>query len=106
VDAYFDMSMPMTFTPDRTLAFGSANTTLQPPNSPACGSSYSFHLVIDETVGATNPSDAYYGPWMNLNLDVNSGMATSMGNGFLTHPYNPSNFATGMSMGNLTGHKN
>jgi hypothetical protein len=106
MDAYWDLGAAQTFVPDRTLDFGAGNTTFDPPAPPACGSFQGFHLVVDGTAGAANPSDAFYGPEINLDLDPNSGLATSMGTGFNAHPYNPANSQTGMSSGTLMGMKN
>src|SRR5437762_4075632 len=88
---------PHDFIPNRTITFDSSNTTLTAPG-PGTGPQYG--LVIDGTAHAPNPSDAFYGPWFSIAL-FPDGTAMSFGNGFLTHPYNPANFATGLNSGDL-----
>lgn len=96
---------PHDFIPNRTIRFDNSNTTLTTSGTVNCSEGNRFHLVIDGTAHAPNPSDAFYGPWFNIDLNLTSGTAISRGNGFITHPYNPANFDTALSNGNLSGSK-
>jgi hypothetical protein len=91
---------PHDFIPDRTIRFDSTNTTLISP-TPGTGSQY--HLTIEGFARASNPSDAFYGPWFNVDLYGDTGTAVTMGVGFTSHPYNPTNFDTALSSGTVSG---
>lgn len=99
------VATPNNFIPNRTITFGPANTTLTYSGFGGCTLGHSFHLTVDGTAGAPNPSDKFYGPWFNINLNADLAIATTAGNGFLTHPYNPANFDTGLNSGNVSGTK-
>ncbi len=99
------VATPHNFIPDRTIQFDASNTTLIYAGFNGCNQGHRFQLTIDATIGAPNPSDKFYGPWFSVELNTDLETVISHGNGFLTHPYNPSNFATGLNNGNVTGTK-
>ncbi|HEX6186565.1 MAG TPA: hypothetical protein VFZ40_00680 [Pyrinomonadaceae bacterium] len=99
------VATPHDFIPNRTIQFDASNTTLTYAGFAGCNHGHRFHLTIDGAKGAPNPSDKFYGPWFSVELNTDLGTAISTGNGFLTHPYNPATFATGLSNGNVTGAK-
>jgi len=88
------------FIPNRTIQFNSSNTILM---GPAAGAGPQFHLTIDGSAHAPNPSDAFYGPWFSVDLFPDLGEAKSAGVGFSAHPYNPANFDTAISSGTVVG---
>jgi hypothetical protein len=93
---------PEPFAADRTVTFGSANTTLVGPGSDC---SQGYRLTIDATVGQPDTSDGLYGPWFSVTLDVNAETVTTHGNGFITHPYGPDDSDSGFSTGLVKGTK-
>jgi hypothetical protein len=99
------VATPHDFIPNRTIQFDASNTTFTYAGFAGCTQGHRFHLTIDGAKGAPNPSDKFYGPWFSVELNTDLGTAISTGNGFLTHPYNPATFATGLSSGNVTGAK-
>lgn len=99
------VATPHDFLPNRTIEFGASNTTLTYSGFGNCDQGHRYHLTLDGAAGAPNPSDKFYGPWFSVELNADIGTATTTGNGFLTHPYNPANFATGLNSGNVTGAK-
>jgi PKD repeat protein len=95
---------PQPFTPDRTIQFNSLNTTLfYECSGPGCPCIY--RLKINGAYNAPNPSDAFYGPRIDINLNISSKTVSSTGVGFSNSPYNPVNFDTGLSTGTVTGSK-
>lgn len=95
---------PQTFIPDRTIPFNSLNTTFSfTYNGP--GSPCSYRLRINGAHLAPNPSDAFYGPRIDIDLNINSKTVSSTNVGFSNSPYNPANFDTGLSTGVVTGSK-
>ncbi|MFI5136570.1 MAG: hypothetical protein ACHQIM_02000 [Sphingobacteriales bacterium] len=96
---------PNPFIPNRTILFDATNTTFTytaPPNS--CSQS-EIHLTIDGTFNQPNPSDGFYGPWFSADFDMSTNLVSTAGNGFLTHPYDHTTFATDLSSGNISGKK-
>jgi len=92
---------PHTFTPNRTIQLTDANTKLTtlPGN---CGK---VHLSVDGAYNAPNPSDQFYGPSFSVDINLYLKTVESQGVGFTAHPYNSTNFDTGLSSGTLTGSK-
>ncbi|MFL6227644.1 MAG: hypothetical protein ACJ741_02565 [Pyrinomonadaceae bacterium] len=93
---------PHDFIPNRTIQFGSANTTL---TSTCNQDSLNFHLSINGAANAPNPSDAFYGPRINVDLNAYTGTVSSTGVGFSANPYNPANFDTALSSGVVSGNR-
>lgn len=98
----YTSATPAPFVTNRTIAFNSSNTEVVM----AYGSCDVIQLNIDGTVGAVNPSDAFYGPSISINLNTADNTASKDNNkGFLTHPYDPATMLTFMSSGNISGRK-
>ena len=95
---------PALFVPDRTISFDAKTAKLTPTANASFGSgcpAMRFRLMVkNETVA--NPSDAFYGPSIDVDLDAETGDLTTSGAGFSTHPYDPMNFDTGRSQGSIT----
>jgi hypothetical protein len=96
------VATPHDFIPDRTIQFDNSNTTLI---SPAPGAGPQYRLTIEGFKNKPNPSDAFYGPFFNIDLFL-SGVAASVGIGFTAHPYNTENFDTALSSGTVSGGTN
>lgn len=96
----------------RTRAFDGTSARIEFVTTPQlpCGV---YHLVIQNT--GMNPSDAFYGPYFEVQLDANSGLVPNGPYGgscvcgpsgtFETHPYDPSTMGTGRSVGRVQGRK-
>lgn len=93
------------FTPNRTIQFDAANATFHYSSTPGGCSESEIHLTIDGSFNQPNPSDGFYGPWFNANFNIDTKTVVTEGNGFLTHPYAPVTFDTGLSSGTVTGKK-
>lgn len=98
----FTSATPAAFVTNRTITFNSANTEVVM----GYGACEVLQLNIDGTAGAANPSDAFYGPSISINLNTaNNSAYKDNDKGFVTHPYDPATMLTYMSTGNLIGSK-
>jgi len=106
-DAYFTYSSgvwtPHPFIPDRTIAIQSSLSSTTLRSSGGCP--LRFELDVEGYAHAPNPSDDFYGPRFSPDLHPD-GTLVSAGVAWSAHPYDPSNYATGVSSGGLIGHKN
>jgi hypothetical protein len=94
-------STPHPFIPNRTFAFNSMNTRLDSSGFGNCANGHRFHLTITGPLPPTDP----YGPWFSVELNIDSGAATTTGNAFNANPYNSSNGDVALSHGNVIGSK-
>jgi hypothetical protein len=92
---------PHPFTPNRTFVFNGLNARLDYTGFGNCNNGHRFHLIITGPMGPSDP----YGPWFSIELNVESGAATTTGNGFNANPYNAANGDLALSHGMVTGVK-
>lgn len=64
-----------------------------------------FRVEVRGSLGAANPSDAFYGPDFSFDVDTESGTVVPATTLFTTHPYNPNGNQTWASRGTMDGGK-
>ena len=90
------------FIANRTKSFDSSMTKLVWLN---WTSGCILYLKIDLIKNQPNPSDGFYGPRLELYMDVNTKKIIKVDRSWAAHPYDPSNFTTFFSAGELEGGK-
>ena len=97
---------PAPFVPDRTVTFtGQYAKLVAPVGGTGSGCPAQRFRFVYENKDVPNPSDAFYGPRLDVELDAVAGTLTSFGVGFSTHPYDPANFDTAVSDGAVSARR-